>query len=169
MMKSKNMRRGFNEIPMGHGGGARGESGDALGPSGNHAKCPPLERYLSTCLRKRESKRDVWPVLVKKKGTGDIKGHGLAGPTRDLHSRTVRGILADRPLGPHILPLFHFFYFAQIIADRPRYWGGPSASFPPRHKVPAMFLSTKSIHERTVCLLPADSPRCAFQIAQNST
>jgi len=58
-MKSKNMRRGFNEIPMGLGGGARGESGDALGPSGNHAKCPPLERSLSTCLRTRERAREM--------------------------------------------------------------------------------------------------------------
>ena len=74
------MREGFDKISMGHGGGARGESGDALGPSRNHAKMPfpwspfhmlegmrERERELeSMCGRFEKEERDIsikasWP------------------------------------------------------------------------------------------------------------
>ena len=81
MMKSKNIRRGIIEIPRGHDGESREESGDVLGPSGNHAKS--LDLVVSPmCLRERE--RAFWRFGAgwwgKRKGTLPYKSD-LADPT----------------------------------------------------------------------------------------
>jgi len=98
-MKSKNMRRGFNEIPMGHGGGARGESGDVLGPSGNHAKMP-----------------FPWSPFHMLEGMRERELESMCG--RFEKEERDMSIKASRPGWSHA---------GSTVADRPQCPGGPSA------------------------------------------
>ena len=99
MMKSKNIWRGINEIPRGHDGELQEESGDVLGPFGNHAKNLDLIVSL-TCLREK-----------RERAFGRCVRFGAGGRERDTPYKS------NSPTPP--------FYAS---ADCPRYPDGLSAS-----------------------------------------